>query len=117
MTTLVSRSPTATSDPTALESLWKDVVAHLRKRKQALAEEISSYPTPITRCDAQFNHLYEQQARLARDLDRIADAERAGRAHYVETIARFVDSAPYSDETAEREFLARVRMEFSALQK
>jgi len=117
MTTLVSRSATATSDPTALESLWKDVVAHLRKRKQALAEEIRSYPTPITRCDAQFNHLYEQQARLARELDRVAAAENAGCARRVETIAQFIASAPYSDEIAEREFRARVKTEFSALQE
>ena len=77
------------------------IVEHLRGVRDRLAEEIRSYPTPIPRCDAQFNHLYEQQRRLLRDLDRI-DATR-------ESIERFVASAPYTDDPAERDFRARVR--------
>src|SRR5258705_10852048 len=50
------------------ESLAGEIVAHLRGVRSRLAEEIRSYPTPIPRCDAQFNHLYEQLGRLARDL-------------------------------------------------
>src|SRR5438093_208866 len=69
--------PTATSpravdreeDLALLKSLWKEIKNGLQRGKRVIGEEIRSYPTPIPRCDAQFNHLYEQQARLARELD------------------------------------------------
>ncbi len=65
--------PTATSpraidrkeDLAILKSLWKEIKADLLRRKKSINEEIRNYPTPIPRCDAQFNHPYERQARLA----------------------------------------------------
>jgi hypothetical protein len=33
--------------------------------------EIRSYPTPIPRCDAQFNHLMEERDRIVRALQDI----------------------------------------------
>ncbi|HXZ55278.1 MAG TPA: hypothetical protein VEH03_07465 [Burkholderiales bacterium] len=81
--------------------LLEQITRHLRGVRDRLAEEIRSYPTPIPRCDAQFNHLYEQQGRLLRDLDRI-EATR-------ESIERFVASAPYTDDPSERDFRARVK--------
>jgi len=43
----------------------------LEARRHALDEEIRSYPTPIPRCDAQFNHLFEERARIAKALDEL----------------------------------------------
>lgn len=37
----------------------------LDKARNALAAEISAYPTPISGCDAQFNHLLAERRRLA----------------------------------------------------
>jgi len=88
---------TATIDESDLAA---EIVDHLRAVRDRLAEEIRGYPTPIPRCDAQFNHLYEQQGRLLRDLDRI-EATR-------ESIERFAASAPYTDDPAERDFRARI---------
>ena len=85
----------------SLAGLQREIAAHLRGVRERLAAEIRTYPTPIPRCDAQFNHLYEQQGRLARELDRI-EATR-------ESIERFIASAPYTDDPAERDFRARVR--------
>jgi hypothetical protein len=48
--------------------LRDDIRARLLRCLDALNVEIASYPTPIPRCDAQFNHLYEQRSRLMRDL-------------------------------------------------
>jgi|SRR5690349_12758149 len=113
-------SPRATGrreDPAALASLCKTIREHLQARRSSLAAEIRSYPTPIPRCDAQFNHLHEQQIRLARELERVGDAETAGRAQAIEAIERFIASAPYSDDAAEREFRAQVRREFAELRK
>ena len=35
--------------------------AELQAARQSLVQEISSYPTPISGCDAQFNHLLSQR--------------------------------------------------------
>jgi len=115
---VTSRSETA-PDSAKLESMWNEIKLHLEDRRRALAEEIRDYPTPIPRCDAQFNHLYEQQARLARELDRIgAPAEKKpGREDYIELIGQFVRSLPYTDAAAERELRARLRTELSELAK
>ncbi|HEY6720423.1 MAG TPA: hypothetical protein VI363_02195 [Burkholderiales bacterium] len=106
-------------DLAALRSLWKFAVDDLHRRRLLLAGEIRSYPTPIPRCDAQFNHLYEQQARLARELDRVgALAEKnLGREDDIELIGRFVASVPYTDDAAERQLRSRLKAELSALEK
>ena len=99
-----------TRDSVALESMWNEIKLHLEDRRRALSAEIRDYPTPIPRCDAQFNHLYEQQARLARDLDRIRalGEKNPGREDYIELIGRFVASAPYTDDPAERQLRSRL---------
>jgi hypothetical protein len=119
--------PTATSqraidreeDLALLKSLWKEIRDDLHRSKQVVGEEIRSYPTPIPRCDAQFNHLYEQQARLARELDRIAAlAEKSlKREDYIALIERFVASAPYVDDAADRRLRSRLKSELSAVGK
>src|SRR5713226_9662079 len=119
--------PTATSpraidreeELAALKSLWKEIRDDLKRSKQVIGEEIRNYPTPIPRCDAQFNHLYEQQARLARELDRIAAlAEKSlKREDYIELIGRFIASAPYADDDAERQLRPSLKSELSAVGK
>jgi len=119
--------PTATSsraidrkeDLATLKSLWKDIRVDLLRRKESINEEIRNYPTPIPRCDAQFNHLYEQQARLARELDRIAALaeESLGREDYIGLIERFIASAPYADDDAERQLRSRLKSALSAVGK
>lgn len=42
--------------------------AALEARRKQLDDEIRGYPTPIPRCDAQFNHLFEERARIMREL-------------------------------------------------
>lgn len=103
----VTESGTKMSDITTLAS---EIVGHLRAVRQRLAEEIRTYPTPIPRCDAQFNHLYEQQGRLARDLDGI-EREKPARA----LIERFVASAPYTDDPSERDFRSRMKRALQSL--
>jgi hypothetical protein len=96
----------------SLATLQREIAEHLRGIRQRLAEEIRSYPTPIPRCDAQFNHLYEQQGRLARDLDCFG-----GRGQEISSIQQFIASAPYTDDPAERDFRSRVRAALAALGK
>jgi len=87
-----------------ITTLASEVVEHLHAVRQRLAEEVRNYPTPIPRCDAQFNHLYEQQGRLARDLDRF-EADGVNR----ESIERFIASSPYTDDPSEHDFRSRMK--------
>ncbi len=116
MTSSVTSTTATARDSAKLESMWNEIRLHLEDVRCSLAAEIRNYPTPIPRCDAQFNHLYEQQARLARDLDRIGSP--AGKNHTrgdtVELIRQFVASAPYTDDAAELEFRSRIKKQVSA---
>src|SRR5439155_12510185 len=104
-------------DSAKLESMRNEIRFHLEDLRRSLAEEIRNYPTPIPRCDAQFNHLYEQQARLARELDRVGapPGKSPKRGDTIELIRQFVASEPYTDDAAEREFRARMKNRVSAL--
>jgi len=46
--------------------------SRLEKVRRRLDDEIRRYPTPIPRCDAQFNGLFEQRDRIARMLEQLA---------------------------------------------
>jgi hypothetical protein len=59
------------ADTDRLRSLVAELRDFVLRAKRALDEEMRTYPTPIPRCDAQFNHAYEQRARLAALLRRI----------------------------------------------
>jgi len=93
-----------------ITAIASEIVEHLHGVRSRLTEEIRSYPTPIPRCDAQFNHLYEQLGRLARDLDGFesGSSDRA-------LIERFIASAPYTDDPSERDFRSRVRTALQSL--
>ncbi|TMH44581.1 MAG: hypothetical protein E6H59_06900 [Betaproteobacteria bacterium] len=120
MSSVSSRTRTdAARDFAKLASMLDEIRVHLEGLRRALAAEIRNYPTPIPRCDAQFNHLYEQQAGLARDLDRIRAlaGKNPKRGETIEFIRQFVASAPYTDDPAERQLRSRLEAELSAVGK
>jgi len=45
----------------------------LEAEKRRLDEEIRNYPTPIPRCDAQFNFLFEQREKVVRELTELGE--------------------------------------------
>jgi hypothetical protein len=98
------------AEKTDIAALAGELAEHLLSLRRRLAEEIRTYPTPIPRCDAQFNHLYEQQGRLARELERI---ERGKPARAL--IEQFIASAPYTDEASERDFRSRIGKKLQSL--
>jgi hypothetical protein len=97
-----------------IEHRLSEVRDHLREMRRRLDEEIRRYPTPIPRCDAQFNHLFEQRARLNRVLDRL-DSIAGKRAESIELIEEFVRSPAYLDEAGEAELRRRLGAELSRL--
>ena len=106
-----------TAELDALEELLLEVRDHLRRMQRSVNDEIRDYPTPIPRCDAQFNHLLEQRARLRRAVERVdAPADRpASRAERIGLLEEFAASPAYIDTPAEGEIRARIRAALSRL--
>jgi hypothetical protein len=91
----------------ALAPLWREVSGELQRLRLVLAAELRDYPVPIPRCDAQFNHLTEQRARLARDWDRWSAL--AGKGNYAKAVGEFIAASPYTDDPEERALRTRVK--------
>ena len=53
--------------------------ADLESERHRINDEITNYPTPIPACDAQFNFLLEERARIARELQELEAAEPGNR--------------------------------------
>ena len=51
-------------------------ISELEEERRRLDAEIRAYPTPIPRCDAQFNALFERREAIARELDALREAPR-----------------------------------------
>ncbi len=49
---------------TSFENRVSKATRNLEAALQELVKEIKAYPTPIAGCDAQFNHLLEEKARV-----------------------------------------------------
>lgn len=73
MTALIRSAPEA---PTPLADAWSALRDYLARKSRDLNDEVSSYPTPIARCDEQLTKLLAQRARAVRAL-RLADEASA----------------------------------------
>jgi len=49
-------------------------IPQLEEEKRRLDAEIRAYPTPIPRCDAQFNALFERREAIVRELESLREA-------------------------------------------
>jgi hypothetical protein len=98
-----------------LESLCRALRDFLLGLKRALDDEIRSYPTPIPRCDAQFNFLYEQRSRLAAFIARTEAISKSGDESSAQraVLAEFNASAPFGESASELALRARVRAALS----
>jgi len=105
------------ADSRTLDELLREVRDHLRHLQRSLNEEIRGYPTPIPRCDAQFNRLVEERGRLYRALERIeaSAGPTRSRANCVDLLREFAASPRYIDDAAEEEIRARVKAGLSQL--
>jgi hypothetical protein len=112
------RSPSSPGQPGensnrtgGLRRAWAAVRAELEGAWARLSEEIRNYPRPIPACDEQFNHLLEQRARLARDMDGLEEAsgQGLGGAGALERAEAFIRSTSYLDDAARQRFLTALR--------
>ena len=53
------------------QSEWRSLRLRLEALKETVAEELRSYPPPITACDDQFDRLLELRRLLPRELARL----------------------------------------------
>jgi len=85
---------TTNDQVSGVNSPWRGVRSRLLEERDRVHREIRDYPTPIPRCDAQFNHLLEQRDSLARELQRFdASAAAASATDADERILTLIDQA------------------------
>jgi hypothetical protein len=84
------------------EGVWSRIKAFLEGERARIHEEIRAYPTPIPRCDEQFNHLIERRERLFQELVRLDTAARSNTVagDGAARIEEFIDSSLYLDDDA-----------------
>jgi hypothetical protein len=99
------------SDTAMLVACGHDVCTYLARVRRLLDEEIRAYPTPIPRCDAQFNHLYEQRTRAAQLLERMNAAMNTpeDRDTLVNTLDDFVHATPDPQGADPQALVSRIK--------
>lgn len=55
----------------AVNVATEQIRAQLEQEKRRINEEINNYPAPIPACDAQFNYLLEERARIFQELSHL----------------------------------------------
>lgn len=98
------------ADSDRLRSIAVELRAYVARVRASVDDEIRAYPTPIPRCDAQFNFVYEQRARLTQLLS-LLDAELVqndASSQLVNIISGFVASSPLGDSCDERDLRKRL---------
>jgi hypothetical protein len=87
-----------------LRSLSVELRDFALRAKRALDEDIRSYPTPIPRCDAQFNAAYEQRSRLTTLLPRLDAAMNGNDTERLGAMADFL-ALPFIGESSDERSL------------
>ena len=102
-----------TVDENRLRSLCTELRDFVFQAKRSLDEELRAYPTPIPRCDAQFNHAYAQRSRLAELLNRLDGAleRRDGANDLLSAVIAFASLPSAGDTPEERRLRARIAEE------
>jgi len=88
-------------------SLARELERFLDAICRELDGQIREYPTPIPRCDAQFNHLYEQRASALRELGALRNAT-SPQAALTALTHELLQHAPYGDSEVERRLRAQL---------
>ena len=100
----VASAPRNDTTVDAVARICGEIRDILERKRLKLAEDIVKYPTPIPACDADFNHMLAERARIEAELTRleslsapaVAGAEKTG------LIAEFAALSPDLDAAARR---------------
>ncbi|MDQ2975065.1 MAG: hypothetical protein M3R69_06610 [Acidobacteriota bacterium] len=91
-------------------SAWQRIRDYLESERHRIYEEIRNYPPPIPACDAQFNYLLEERARITQELDRVKvlSQESLTQRDSVKCIDEFIVSSNYIDGEMEQSIRSRL---------
>jgi hypothetical protein len=96
-------------------ALAVEVRQALEGNKRALEAEVRQYPTPIPRCDEQFNHLYEQRSRVSTLLGRLGRAlDEGDEGELVSACAQFARLPAADPDAAGRRLRERMEAALAA---
>ena len=90
-----------------LETTLGEIRRDLEKRKRSIAAKMRRYPQPIAGCDAQYQHLSDQRAAIARDLSELDRACAAG----TDASGAFIESSTVLDDETRRRLRAALAEE------
>jgi hypothetical protein len=84
-------------DRSAVRSICHEIRGHLQHKREQITTEIRNYPPPIPACDAQFNYLLEQRARIEQALSQLDALQKEGPAHHarIDVLDEFIQSSEY----------------------
>ena len=83
--------------------IWQQIRAQLESTQQRIIGEISNYPAPRPACDADFNHLLEERARISDELNRLHAAADTAPEYGRQQIEEFVETSQCLDNTDKRQ--------------
>lgn len=97
------------SEADRVRACWTKIFACLETQRLRIHAEITGYPMPIPACDAHFNGLLEERARVCAELDRAhAAAAAATHADSREDIKIYLKSAKCINEAVKQEITAHL---------
>ena len=93
-----------TDQPSAsAQGIWQQIRTQLETARQLVSGEISNYPAPRPACDADFNHLLEERARISDELNRLHAAANAAPANARQQIEAFISNSDYLDDAGKQQ--------------
>ena len=96
-----------TQEKPTTSSIWQLIHTQLAKKKRQIAQEILHYPPPIPACDAQFNFLLEERARVTTVLAQLE--EWAAQPWDKNLLEKFLATSPDLDEAIVKEIRGIMR--------
>jgi chorismate mutase len=98
------------SEAELVASIWAEIQTRLEKEKDRVYEEIVNYPPPIPACDAQFNYLLEERARISQEVSRVHElsTKNLTRREAVEHLNEFIRASAYIDAGQKQKLLSNL---------
>ena len=83
--------------------IWEEMRDCLLAAKNANYQALKNYPQPIAGCDVQFQHIYDERDRIAKELAQLNDLNKAPN-----SIVSFLESSAYIDSATVQRLTATV---------
>ena len=96
---------------TLIESILARIREHLHATRRRINQEIKDYPSPIPACDAQFNYLLEERAKISEEIKRLEAIADGGltREEQVQKISKMMESSDYAGSHDLRILVAEIK--------